>query len=94
MDVLAYSTDAVMFAFAGNSIFAGVYYSLQRLCKKIVVRRINANSFWGWQLIIVATALSLSMGYTQGKEYAEMEWPIDIAITVIWVVFVLTFLVL
>ena len=82
----------MIFAFAGNSIFAGVYYSLQRLCKRRLWSDVLTQiHFWGWQLIIVATAISLSMGYTQGKEYAEMEWPIDIAITVIWVIFCANF---
>ena len=81
-------TNAIIFAFVGNSIFTGIYYSMQRLCKarmfSDVLSKIN---FWGWQLIIVAAALTLPFGITTGKEYAELEWPIDIAITVIWVVF-------
>ena len=85
-------TDAVIFAFAGNSIFAGVYYSMQRLCKRRTFSDVLTwIHFWGWQLIIVATAVSLALGYTQGKEYAEMEWPIDLAITAIWVVFIVNF---
>ncbi len=81
-------TNAVIFAFVGNGIFMGVYYSLQRLCKarmySDVLSKIN---FWGWQLIIVSAVLTLPLGFTSGKEYAELEWPIDIAITLIWVVF-------
>jgi cytochrome c oxidase cbb3-type subunit I/II len=81
-------TNAVIFAFVGNGIFMGVYYSLQRLLKarmySDVLSRIH---FWGWQLIIVAAALSLALGMTSSKEYAELEWPIDIAIAAIWVVF-------
>jgi len=81
-------TNAVIFAFVGNAIFAGVYYSTQRLLKarmfSDVLSKIN---FWGWQLIIVSAALTLPLGYTTSKEYAELEWPIDIAIAVIWVVF-------
>ncbi|HAQ67489.1 MAG TPA: cytochrome C oxidase Cbb3, partial [Phycisphaerales bacterium] len=81
-------TNAVIFAFAGNAIFAAVYYSAQRLLKarmfSDVLGRIH---FWGWQLIIVAAAVSLPLGFTQGKEYAELEWPIDIAVVLIWVVF-------
>jgi cytochrome c oxidase cbb3-type subunit I/II len=81
-------TNAVIFAFVGNGIFAGVYYSLQRLLKarmfSDILSRIN---FWGWQLIIVSAVLTLPFGYTSGKEYAELEWPIDIAIALIWVVF-------
>lgn len=81
-------TNAVIFAFVGNGIFAGVYYSMQRLLKtrmySDVLSKIN---FWGWQLIIVSAVLTLPMGYTTSKEYAELEWPIDIAIALIWVVF-------
>ena len=80
-------TNAVIFAFVGNGIFFGYYYSIQRLLKarnfSDLLSRIH---FWGWQLIIVAAALSLFAGYTTSKEYAELEWPIDIAIAVIWVV--------
>ncbi len=81
-------TNAVIFAFVGNVIYCGVYYSLQRLCKaRMWSDTLSKIHFWGWQLIILAGALSLWMGYTQGKEYAELEWPLDIAITLIWVVF-------
>ena len=81
-------TNAVIFAFVGNAIFAGVYYSLQRLLKTRMYSDLLSNiNFWGWQLIIVAAALSLPLGITSGKEYAELEWPIDIAIALIWVVF-------
>ena len=81
-------TNAVIFAFVGNGIFMGVYYSLQRLCKaRMFSDALSKIHFWGWQLIIVAAAVTLLLGYTSGKEYAELEWPIDIAITLIWVVF-------
>jgi cytochrome c oxidase cbb3-type subunit I/II len=81
-------TNAVIFAFVGNGIFMGVYYSLQRLCKApMFSKALSAIHFWGWQLIIVSAAVTLLAGYTTGKEYAELEWPIDIAITLIWVVF-------
>ncbi|MEM1134554.1 MAG: cytochrome-c oxidase, cbb3-type subunit I [Bacteroidota bacterium] len=81
-------TNAVIFAFVGNGIFAGVYYSLQRLVKARMFSDLLSNiHFWGWQLIILAAAISLPLGFTTGKEYAELEWPIDIAITLIWVVF-------
>jgi cytochrome c oxidase cbb3-type subunit I/II len=81
-------TNAVIFAFVGNGIFMGVYYSLQRLMKaRMFSDLLSKIHFWGWQLIIVFGALTLWMGYTTGKEYAELEWPLDIAITVIWVVF-------
>lgn len=81
-------TNAIIFAFVGNSIFTGVYYSLQRLCKtRMFSDKLSWIHFWGWQLIIAAAAISLLMGFTTGKEYAELEWPIDIAITLVWVVF-------
>ncbi len=81
-------TNAVIFAFVGNGIFMGVYYSLQRLCKaRMFSDKLSKIHFWGWQLIIVAAALTLPFGISTGKEYAELEWPIDIAITLIWVVF-------
>lgn len=81
-------TNAVIFAFVGNGIFLGIYYSTQRLLKarmfNDVLSRIN---FWGWQAIIVAAAITLPLGFTSSKEYAELEWPIDIAVVVVWVVF-------
>lgn len=81
-------TNAVIFAFVGNGIFMGVYYSLQRLCKaRMFSDTLSKIHFWGWQLIIVAAAITLPLGLTTGKEYAELEWPIDIAIALIWVVF-------
>lgn len=81
-------TNAVIFAFVGNAIFAGVYYSLQRLTKaRMFSDTLSKIHFWGWQLLILAGALTLWMGFTQAKEYAELEWPLDIAITLLWVVF-------
>ena len=81
-------TNAVIFAFVGNGIFMGVYYSLQRLVKARMFSDVLSKiHFWGWQLIIVAAAITLPLGITSSKEYAELEWPIDIAITLIWVVF-------
>ncbi|CEN42462.1 Heme B/copper cytochrome c oxidase subunit [Capnocytophaga canis] len=81
-------TNAVIFAFVGNAIFAGVYYSMQRLLKARMYSDFLSNlNFWGWQLIIVAAAITLPLGYTSSKEYAELEWPIDIAIAVVWVAF-------
>lgn len=78
-------TNAAIFAFAGNAIFAAMYYSTQRLCKcRIWSDTLSLVHFWGWQLIIVAAAITLPLGITQSKEYAELEWPIDIAIAVIW----------
>jgi len=81
-------TNAVIFAFVGNAIFAGAYYILQRVLKtRLFNDTLSKIHLWGWQLIIVLGALSLIMGYTTGKEYAELEWPLDILITLIWVVF-------
>ena len=81
-------TNAVIFAFVGNGIFMGVYYSLQRLCKaRMFSDKLSSIHFWGWQLIIVGAAITLPLGLTQGAEYAELIWPIDLAITIIWVVF-------
>ncbi len=81
-------TNAVIFAFVGNGIFTGVYYSLQRLCKaRMFSDTLSKIHFWGWQLIIVLAAVTLLAGFTTGKEYAELEWPIDILITLIWVIF-------
>ena len=81
-------TNAVIFAFVGNGIFMGVYYSLQRLMKaRMFSDVLSWAHFWGWQLIIVAAAITLPLGFTSGKEYAELEWPIDIAIAVVWIIF-------
>ena len=80
-------TNAVIFAFVGNGIFMGVYYSLQRLLKARMFSDVLSKiHFWGWQLIILSAVLTLPLGYTTSKEYAELEWPIDIAIALIWVV--------
>ncbi len=81
-------TNAVIFAFVGNAMFAGIYYSMQRLLKaRMFSDLLSKIHFWGWQLIIVAAAITLPLGYSTSKEYAELEWPIDIAIALIWVVF-------
>ena len=80
-------TNAAIFAFAGNAIFAAIYYSTQRLCKaRMWSDTLSHLHFWGWQAIIVAAAITLPLGITQSKEYAELEWPIDIAIAVVWLV--------
>jgi len=85
-------TNAVIFAFAGNAIFAAVYYSTQRLVKARMFSDLMSRiHFWGWQAIIVSAAITLPLGITTSKEYAELEWPIDILITVIWVVFAVNF---
>ena len=81
-------TNAIIFAFVGNASFAGIYYSLQRLCKaRMFSDKLSWIHFWGWQGIIAAAAITLLLGFTTGKEYAELEWPIDIAITLVWVIF-------
>ncbi|HKL02280.1 MAG TPA: cytochrome-c oxidase, cbb3-type subunit I [Cryomorphaceae bacterium] len=81
-------TNAIIFAFVGNGIFTGVYYSLQRLLKtRMWSDLLSKINFWGWQGIIVSAAITLPLGFTTSKEYAELEWPIDIAIALIWVVF-------
>lgn len=85
-------TNAAIFAFAGNGIFAGIYYSTQRLCKARMFSDVLSKvHFWGWQAIIVAAAVTLPLGFTQAKEYAELEWPIDIAIALVWVTFGVNF---
>lgn len=81
-------TNAIIFAFVGNAMFAGVYYSMQRLLKaRAFSDTLSWIHFWGWQLIILAAAITLPLGITTSKEYAELEWPIDIAIALVWVVF-------
>jgi len=81
-------TNAVIFAFVGNGVFTGIYYSLQRLCKaRMFSDTLSWINFWGWNGIIVAAAVTLPLGLTTSREYGELEWPIDIAIALIWVVF-------
>jgi cytochrome c oxidase cbb3-type subunit I/II len=81
-------TNAVIFAFVGNAIYAGIYYSTQRLLKaRMWSDFLSKLNFWGWQAIIVGAAITLPLGYTTSKEYAELEWPFDIAIALIWVAF-------
>jgi cytochrome c oxidase cbb3-type subunit I/II len=85
-------TNAVIFAFVGNMIFAGVYYSTQRLLKaRLPSDALSWFHFWGWQAIIVAAAITFPLGITQSKEYAELEWPIDLAIAIVWVAFAVNF---
>ena len=86
-------TNAVIFAFVGNGMFAGIYYSLQRLCKaRMFSDKLSWFNFYGWNAIIVAAALTLPLGITTSKEYAELEWPIKIAIAVVWVAFTINLL--
>ena len=81
-------TNAVIFAFVGNAIFMGVYYSLQRVLKARMYSDVLSKiHFWGWQLVIVLAVITLPLGFTTTHEYAELEWPIDILLTIIWVVF-------
>ncbi|MBK8914983.1 MAG: cytochrome-c oxidase, cbb3-type subunit I [Phycisphaerales bacterium] len=85
-------TNAAIFAFAGNAIFAAIYYSTQRLCKaRMWSDLLGRIHFWGWQAIIVSAAVTLPLGITSSKEYAELEWPIDIAIALVWVAFAVNF---
>jgi cytochrome c oxidase cbb3-type subunit I/II len=86
-------TNAIIFAFVGNAIFMGIYYSLPRLCKTPMFSPLLSKlHFWGWQAIIVSAVATLPFGFTTSKEYAELEWPIDIAITIVWVIFGLNML--
>jgi len=80
-------TNAAIFAFVGNGFFAGMYYSLQRLLKtRMYSDTLSKINFWGWQLIIVAAVITLPLGFNSSKEYAELEWPIDIAVVFVWVI--------
>jgi cytochrome c oxidase cbb3-type subunit I/II len=85
-------TNAAIFAFVGNMMFAGIYYSLQRLCHvRLASNFLTKLHFWGWQFIIVCAAITLPCGFTRGKEYAELIWPINIMVAVIWLVFAANF---
>ena len=85
-------TNAAIFAFVGNMIFAGVYYSTQRLCRcRVASDKLTWAHFWTWQIVIVAAAITLPLGLTQGKEYAELIWPIDILVVISWVLFAVNF---
>ncbi|PIV71545.1 MAG: cytochrome-c oxidase, cbb3-type subunit I, partial [Rhodocyclales bacterium CG17_big_fil_post_rev_8_21_14_2_50_68_7] len=85
-------TNAVIFAFGGCALFATSYFSVQRTCHtRLFAPGLAAFTFWGWQLIIVLAAVSLPLGLTTGKEYAELEWPIDLLITVVWVSYAVVF---
>jgi cytochrome c oxidase cbb3-type subunit 1 len=85
-------TNAVIFAFGGCALFATSYYVAQRTCHvRLFSDKLAAFTFWGWQLVIVAAAISFPLGITQSKEYAELEWPIDILITLVWVAYAIVF---
>ena len=86
-------TNAVVFAFVGNGMFMGIYYSVQRLCKaRMFSDKLSWVNFWGWNGIIVAAAITLPLGFTTSKEYAELEWPIKIVLAIIWVAFTINLL--
>ena len=85
-------TNAVVFAFGGSALFATSYYVVQRTCQaRLFGGRLAEFTFWGWTLVIVLAAITLPLGYTSGKEYAELEWPIDILIAVVWVSYAVVF---
>ena len=85
-------TNAVIFAFGGSALFASSYYVVQRTCQtRLFAGKLASFTFWGWQAVILAAAISLPLGFTQAKEYAELEWPIDILITVVWVSYAIVF---
>jgi cytochrome c oxidase cbb3-type subunit 1 len=85
-------TNAVIFAFGGSVLFATAYHVVQRTCQtRLFMPGLALFTFWAWQLVIVSAAITLPLGLTQGKEYAELEWPIDLAIAVVWVAFAINF---
>ncbi|MEJ2576467.1 MAG: cbb3-type cytochrome c oxidase subunit I, partial [Gammaproteobacteria bacterium] len=85
-------TNAVIFAFGGSALFATSYYVVQRTCQtRLFGGPLASFTFWGWQVIIVLAAVTLPLGFTSGKEYAELEWPIDLLIAVVWVVYAIVF---
>jgi cytochrome c oxidase cbb3-type subunit 1 len=85
-------TNAVVFAFGGSALFATSYYVVQRTCHvRLISDKLAAFNFWGWQLVILSAAITLPLGYTSSKEYAELEWPIDILITLVWVTYAVVF---
>ncbi len=86
-------TNAVIFAFGGCALFATSYYVVQRTCQtRLISDKLAAFTFWGWQLVILSAAITLPLGLTSSKEYAELEWPIDLLITVVWVAYAVVFL--
>lgn len=86
-------TNAVIFAFGGSALFATSYYVVQRTCHvRLICRRLATFTFWGWQAVIVLAAVTLPLGITQGKEYAELEWPIDILIALVWIAYAFVFI--
>jgi len=88
-------TNSVIFGFGGSALFATSYYVVQRTCQaRLISDKLAAFTFWGWTAIIVSAAITLPMGYTSSKEYAELEWPIDIAIAIVWITYAVAFLAL
>jgi len=88
----ALHTNAVIFAFGGSALFASSYYAVQRTCHtRLFSDKLAAFTFWGWQLVIVLAAITIPLGITSSKEYAELEWPIDILIAVVWVSYAIVF---
>jgi len=86
-------TNAVIFAFGGSALFATSYYVVQRTCHvRLLSDKLAEFTFWGWQLIILSAAITLPLGYSTSKEYAELEWPIDIMIAVVWVAYAIVFI--
>jgi cytochrome c oxidase cbb3-type subunit 1 len=87
-----FHTNAVIFAFGGSALFATSYYVVQRTCHvRLFSDKLAALTFWGWQLAIVLAAVTLPLGYTTTKEYAELEWPIDLLVAVVWVAYAIVF---
>src|SRR3990172_2879210 len=85
-------TNAVIFAFGGSALFATSYYVVQRTCHaRLFSQGLAAFTFWGWQAVIVLAAVTLPLGFTSGKEYAELEWPIDVLIALVWVAYAVVF---
>lgn len=85
-------TSAVIFGFGGSALFATSYYIVQRTCQtRLYGDGLATFTFWGWQAVLVLSAVSYMMGYSQGREYAEMEWPIDILIEVVWIAYLAIF---
>lgn len=85
-------TNAVIFAFGGSALFATSYYVVQRTCQtRLFSDKLAAFTFWGWQAVIVGAVISLPLGYTSTKEYAELEWPLDILIALVWVSYAVVF---
>src|SRR5499433_4179612 len=85
-------TNAVIFAFGGCALFATSYYVVQRTCHaRLFSDKLASFTFWGWQAVIVAAAVTLPLGITTSKEYAELEWPIDVLIALVWVAYAVVF---